>query len=76
MAKNGFGVGARVAARRAALDSAQQKQNEQDDRHQAEAARPGLPVQVVTDQILSWDVDIPADLDLPDGEDLALGLRR
>lgn len=44
-------------------------------RHQAEAARLGLAVQVVDDQVLGWDVDNPADLDLPDGEDLALGLR-
>lgn len=44
-------------------------------RHQAEALRLGLPVEVVDDSILAWDVDIPDDLDLPSGEDLAAGRR-
>ena len=42
-------------------------------RHCAEAQRLGLPLQVVDDQVLGWDVDVPADLQLPGGEDLALG---
>lgn len=40
-------------------------------RHQAEAARLDLPVQIVDDQVLGWDVDLPGDLLLPSGEDLA-----
>jgi 2-phospho-L-lactate guanylyltransferase len=31
-------------------------------RHQAEAERAGLPLRVVRDHALSWDVDVPADL--------------
>jgi 2-phospho-L-lactate/phosphoenolpyruvate guanylyltransferase len=34
-------------------------------RHELEALRLGLPVQVVPDVRLGWDVDRPADLDLP-----------
>ncbi len=34
-------------------------------RHEAEARRLGLPVRVVPDDRLGWDVDQPADLDLP-----------
>jgi 2-phospho-L-lactate guanylyltransferase len=34
-------------------------------RHEAEAHRLGLPVRVVTDVRLGWDVDRPEDLDLP-----------
>jgi 2-phospho-L-lactate guanylyltransferase len=34
-------------------------------RHEAEAHRLGLPVRVVADVRLGWDVDRPADLDLP-----------
>lgn len=41
------------------------------DRHRREASRLGLPVEVIDDSILAWDVDLPADLDLPGGEDLA-----
>jgi 2-phospho-L-lactate guanylyltransferase len=33
------------------------------DRHYAEARRLGLPVRVVTEPLLAWDVDVPADLD-------------
>lgn len=33
--------------------------------HQAEAARLGLPLRVVTDTRLGWDVDVPGDLALP-----------
>lgn len=40
-------------------------------RHRAEAARLGLPVEVLTDAELGWDVDIPDDLQLPGGADLA-----
>jgi 2-phospho-L-lactate guanylyltransferase len=40
-------------------------------RHRAEGARLGLAVHVVHDPHLGWDVDIPADLDLPTPEDLA-----
>jgi 2-phospho-L-lactate guanylyltransferase len=32
------------------------------DRHRAEAARLGLPLRVVRDAALGWDVDIPDDL--------------
>ncbi|MEO6989018.1 MAG: 2-phospho-L-lactate guanylyltransferase [Aquihabitans sp.] len=39
-------------------------------RHQAEAIRLGLPVEVHTDEALGWDVDLPSDLHLPDGADL------
>lgn len=42
-------------------------------RHHAEALRLGLPVEVVDDSVLAWDVDIPDDLELPSGEDLAAG---
>ena len=34
-------------------------------RHHAEAERLGLPVRVVRERRLGWDVDHPADLDLP-----------
>ncbi|WP_426572018.1 2-phospho-L-lactate guanylyltransferase [Aquihabitans sp. McL0605] len=44
------------------------------ERHRGEAARLGLPVAIVDDQVLSWDVDLPDDLQLPGGEDLAAGL--
>ncbi len=33
------------------------------DRHRAEAERLGLPLRVVRDPALGWDVDLPADLD-------------
>jgi 2-phospho-L-lactate guanylyltransferase len=33
------------------------------DRHRVEAARLGLPLRVVRDPALGWDVDVPADLD-------------
>lgn len=39
-------------------------------RHRAEAERLGLPVTVLDDAVLAWDVDQPADLRLPGGEDL------
>lgn len=39
-------------------------------RHRAEATRLGLPVEVHADPDLSWDVDVPADLAVPDGTDL------
>jgi 2-phospho-L-lactate guanylyltransferase len=42
-------------------------------RHRHEAARLGLPVEVRTDAALGWDVDVPDDLRLPDGDDLAVG---
>lgn len=35
-------------------------------RHLAEAERLGLPYRVVHEPRLSWDVDLPADLDLPE----------
>ena len=41
--------------------------------HVAEAERLGLAVQVLDDQVLGWDVDLPADLDLPDGGSLRAG---
>lgn len=44
-------------------------------RHQAEAARLGLLVEVRADVELGWDVDIPDDLNLPDGADPAAGRR-
>lgn len=44
-------------------------------RHQAEAARLGLAVTVLDDADLGWDVDIPDDLRLPGGADLAAGRR-
>lgn len=34
-------------------------------RHRAEATRLGLPVRMVPDVALGWDVDVPADLELP-----------
>lgn len=40
-------------------------------RHQAEAVRLGLAVEVRTDAALGWDVDVPDDLHLPGGADLA-----
>lgn len=36
------------------------------DRHRAEASRLGLPVVIVRDARLGWDVDRPADLEPPD----------
>ncbi|MEZ5177887.1 MAG: hypothetical protein R2746_06270 [Acidimicrobiales bacterium] len=42
-------------------------------RHQAEARRLGLPVEVRADAALGWDVDVPDDLRLPGGADLAAG---
>lgn len=45
-------------------------------RHRAEAARLGLPVDVRAEEALGWDVDIPDDLLLPGGSDLAAGRRR
>jgi len=39
-------------------------------RHQAEAARLGVPIAVVRDPRLGWDVDRPADLDLPTDAEL------
>ncbi|CAN5859837.1 hypothetical protein BH23ACT2_BH23ACT2_30040 [soil metagenome] len=45
------------------------------DRHRAEARRLGLAVEVRTDVALGWDVDVPADLNLPGGADLAAGRR-
>ena len=36
------------------------------DRHRAEASRLGLPVMIVRDARLGWDVDRPADLEPPD----------
>jgi 2-phospho-L-lactate/phosphoenolpyruvate guanylyltransferase len=35
-------------------------------RHAAEARRLGLPVRVVRDPAIGWDVDLPSDLDHPD----------
>jgi 2-phospho-L-lactate guanylyltransferase len=35
-------------------------------RHQDEALRLGLPLHVVWAPLLGWDVDLPADLDVPD----------
>lgn len=40
-------------------------------RHQQEAERIGLGVRVVRDPRLGWDVDLPADLDLPTEAELA-----
>jgi len=34
-------------------------------RHRAEGVRLGLPVRIVADRRLGWDVDVPGDLDLP-----------
>lgn len=42
------------------------------DRHLHEARRLGLPVRVVEETSLSWDVDVPDDLDLP--AELSAGL--
>jgi 2-phospho-L-lactate guanylyltransferase len=42
-------------------------------RHRAEAQRLGLAVTVLDDEVLSWDVDVPADLDLPGGRSLRTG---
>lgn len=39
--------------------------------HRAEAARLGLPVRLLPDPVLGWDVDVPADLTLPDGRALS-----
>ncbi len=33
------------------------------DRHEAEAHRLGLPVRILREPLLAWDVDVPADLD-------------
>lgn len=38
-------------------------------RHRAEAARLALPLRIVDDADLRWDVDVPADLDWPDRPD-------
>ena len=35
-------------------------------RHRAEAVRLGLPLRVVREPRLGWDIDVPADLELPD----------
>lgn len=35
-------------------------------RHRSEAARLGLRLRIVPDEALGWDVDVPADLRLPD----------
>lgn len=40
-------------------------------RHRAEATRLGLPLRVVRDPRLGWDVDVPGDLDLPTEAELA-----
>jgi 2-phospho-L-lactate guanylyltransferase len=40
-------------------------------RHRAEAERLGLPVRTVDAPRLAWDVDLPADLDVPDPSELA-----
>lgn len=40
-------------------------------RHRAEGARLGIAVHVVHDPHLGWDVDLPADLELPSPEALA-----
>jgi 2-phospho-L-lactate guanylyltransferase len=45
------------------------------DRHRREAERLGLAIDVREDLALGWDVDVPADLHLPDGADLAAGRR-
>lgn len=45
-------------------------------RHCDEAARLGLAVEVLTDAALGWDVDVPDDLQLPDGDDLAVARPR
>ncbi|MCU1496377.1 MAG: hypothetical protein JWM47_330 [Acidimicrobiales bacterium] len=45
-------------------------------RHRHEATRLGLAVEVVGDAALGWDVDVPDDLQLPDGDDLAIGRPR
>ena len=42
-------------------------------RHQAEATRLGLAIDIHTDVELGWDVDLPDDLNLPGGADLAAG---
>jgi 2-phospho-L-lactate guanylyltransferase len=42
-------------------------------RHHDEALRLGLAVEVREDLALGWDVDVPDDLRLPDGDDLAAG---
>jgi 2-phospho-L-lactate guanylyltransferase len=42
-------------------------------RHRLEAERLGLAVTVVADQVLAWDVDEPADLQLPGGVALVGG---
>ncbi len=43
-------------------------------RHRAEAERLGLAVRVLDDDVLSWDVDVPADLDLAGGRSLRTGV--
>lgn len=45
------------------------------ERHRHEARRLGLAVEVRPDAELGWDVDLPADLHLPDGADLAADAR-
>ena len=44
-------------------------------RHIAEAARHGRGLRIVHDRRLGWDVDDPADLELPDDVDLLAGVR-
>lgn len=39
--------------------------------HEQEARRLGLPITVVPDPVLGWDVDVTEDLGLPRGEELA-----
>jgi LmbE family N-acetylglucosaminyl deacetylase len=39
--------------------------------HRAEAERLGVAVRVVDAPRLAWDVDLPADLDVPDPSELA-----
>ena len=46
------------------------------ERHRAEGARLGLAVTVLDDAVLGWDVDVPADLDLPGGRSLRSGVAR
>ncbi len=45
-------------------------------RHCQEATRLGLALRVVRDPRLGWDVDIPADLDLPSDDELAASCGR
>ena len=45
------------------------------ERHRVEARRLGLAVEIREDLALGWDVDVPDDLRLPDGGDLAAAHR-